>query len=175
MENNIRFYEDFSFQEDLMFVIRVYANISSMYYLPKTFYEYTTHPGGLYTAYRKGDGENLIKARKIILGFVEQYEIPIDWAKFDNAYLYNISWFIFRTLRLKEKKERERLIDSVLLADETVAVCKRLAETAASFDRRIARAIAQKKIRKAIFLIKFVHSGKAAKLQKIIGKLKGKR
>ena len=174
-KNGIRFYEDFAFQEDLMFVICVYANISSMYYLPKTFYEYTTHPGGLYTAYRKGDGENFIKARKIILGFVEQYRIPIDQARFDNAFLYNIGWFVFRTLHIQKGKERKRLINSVLSADETLAACERLAKTAVSFDRRIAAAIAQKKIGKAIFLIKFVHSGKAAKLQKLIGKIRGRR
>ena len=174
-ENNIRFYEDFAFQEDLMFVIRVYANISSMYYLPKTFYEYTTHPGGLYTAYRKGDGENFLKARKIMKGFIDQYQIPVDQVQFDNAFLYNIGWFIFRTLRLEEKKERKRLINSVLSDDETIDTCKHLATTAASFDRRIAEAIAKKKTGKAIFLIKFVHSGKAEKLQRFIGKIKGRR
>lgn len=175
IENDVRFYEDFAFQEDLMFVINVYANISSMFYLPKTFYEYTSHPTGLYAAYRKIDGENFIKARLIILSLIEKYDISIDRLNFDVGYLYNITWFTFRTLRLKDKKEKKELINNVLSAKETKDACEYLKDNATSFDRRIAKAIYNCKYKKAIFLIKFVYSGKAAKLQKFIAKLKGNK
>lgn len=174
-KNNVRFYEDFAFQEDLMFVINVYANISSMYYLPKTFYEYTTHPTGLYASYRKGDGENFVKARNIILSLIKKYDIAIDVLNFNTGYLYNISWFIYRTLRIKDKKEKKALINGVLSAAETKEACAYLKDNAASFDRRIATAIYNGKIKRAVWLIKFVYSGKAAKLQKFIAKLRGKK
>ena len=175
IENTVRFYEDFAFQEDLMFVINVYANISSMYYLPKTFYEYTTHSTGLYASYRKKDGENFVKARNIILSLIKKYYIAIDVLNFNTGYLYNISWFTFRTLRLKDKEEKNQLIDTVLTANETKDACEYLKDNAASFDRRIATAIYNGKIKRAIWLIKFVYSGKAAKLQKFIAKLRGKK
>ena len=37
-EGNIFFKVDFCYQEDLMFMIEVLANVSTMYYLPKAFY-----------------------------------------------------------------------------------------------------------------------------------------
>lgn len=175
IDNNVRFYEDFAFQEDLMFVINVYANISSMYYISKAFYEYTTHATGLYAAYRKIDGANFVKARRIMLSLIEKYDIAINKLNFDVGYLYNITWFIYRTLRLNDKKERNELINQVLTATETKDACSYLKDNATSFDRRIANAIYNGKYRKAIFLIKFVYSGKAAKLQRFIAKLKGNR
>ena len=174
-DNDVRFYEDFAFQEDTMFVINVYANISSMYYLPKVFYEYTTHPTGLYSVYRKTDGMNFVKARAIMLSLAKKYDIKINALNFNVGYLYNISWFTFRTLRLKDKKDRKTLIKEVLTAAETISACEHLKDNATSFDRRIAKAIARGKLKKAVFLIKFVYSGKAAKLQKFIAKLKGKK
>ena len=174
-ENGVKFYENFAFQEDTMFVINVYANISSMYYLPKTFYEYITHPTGLYSAYRKGDGANFVKARRIMLSLIEKYDIPADIRNFNIGYLYNISWFIYRTLRLKDKKERKALIGEVLAADSTKEACEYLKDNADSFDKRIAKAICGGKRRKAVWLIKFVYSGKAAKLQKFVSKLKGNK
>lgn len=174
-ENKIRFYEDFAFQEDTMFMINVYGNISSMYYLSQTFYEYTTHPTGLYSSYRKGDGENFVKARGIMRSLIEKYNIPADILNFNVGYLYNITWFIYRTLRLEDKKEKNSLIDGVLLAAETKDACVFLKDSADSFDKRIAKAICKGEKRKAIFLIKFVYSGKAAKLQKFISKLRGNR
>ncbi|MDY6367562.1 MAG: glycosyltransferase family 2 protein [Clostridia bacterium] len=174
-KGSVRFYEDFAFQEDTMFMINVYGNISLMYYLPQTFYEYTTHPTGLYTAYRKGDGVNFIKARNIMLSLIEKYDIPANFFNFNSTYLYNVGWYIYRTLRLKDKKEKNSLIDGVLLAEETKDACVFLADNATSFDKRIAKAICKGKKRKVIFLIKFVYSGKAAKLQKFIAKLRGNR
>lgn len=174
IENTVRFYEDFAFQEDLMFVINIYANISSMYYLPKVFYEYTTHPTGLYASYRKIDGANFVKARSIMLSLIEKYNIAIDILNFNTGYLYNISWFTYRTLRLKDKKEKKQLLGAVLMAAETKDACEYLKDNANSFDRRIATAIYNGKMKRAVWLIKFVYSGKAAKLQKFIAKLKGK-
>ena len=174
-EHGVRFYEDFAFQEDTMFVINVYANISSMYYVPKVFYEYTTHPTGLYAAYRKGDGANFVKARKIMLSLIDKYDIPADIQNFNVGYLYNVSWFIYRTLRLKDRKEKKALINEVLSADSTIDACEYLKDNATSFDKRIAKAICRGKKRKAVWLIKFVYSGKAAKLQKFVAKLQGNR
>ena len=172
VESDLKFYEDFAFQEDTMFVINVYANISSMYYLPEVFYEYTTHSTGLYSSYRKGDGKNFIKARDIMLSLIKKYDIPVNTLNFNVGYLYNVSWFIYRTLRLKNKKERKALIDEVLSAKQTYNACAYLKDNANSFDRRIAKAIFRGKKRKAVFLIKFVYSGKAEKLQKLFAKFR---
>ena len=173
--SDCRFPEELCFQEDLIFMIQVYAVIKSMYYLPKVFYEYVPLPTGLYASYRKTDGANFVKARNIMLSLIEKYDIAINVLNFNTGYLYNISWFIFRTLRLKNKKERKTLIKNVLTAAETKGACSYLKDNAASFDRRIAKAIYKGKTGTAVFLIKFVYSGKAAKLQQFIAKLKGNR
>jgi glycosyltransferase involved in cell wall biosynthesis len=56
--SNIRFDENICFQEDLIFMINVYGNLSSMYYLPKAFYNYVPVSSGLYSSYRKDGGES---------------------------------------------------------------------------------------------------------------------
>ena len=170
-----RFPEGICFQEDLIYMVQVYCAVKTVYYLAEAYYEYVPLPTGLYSAYRKTDGVNFVKARGIMLSLVDKYDIAIDTLNFNVSYLYNISWFTFRTLRLKDKKERKALIKEVLTATETISACEYLKENATSFDRRIANAIARGKLKKAVFLIKFVYSGKAAKLQKFIAKLKGKK
>lgn len=176
-ENHLEFYVGFSYQEDLMFMINVLANISSFYYLPEAFYEYYPMPTGLYSSYRKDGGVKFIEARKRINGLIEKYKIEnIDVKHLDETFLYNITWFIYRTNnRVPNKKERKSLINELLQNEEVVSVCIEMAKTAESFDRRMAQAIASKKNKLALFWIKFVYSGKAAKLQKLIAKLKGNK
>ena len=173
--NEIWFYEGFSFQEDLMFMINIYAYAKSLYYLPEAFYEYYPISGGLYTSYRENGGERFIEARKLIVSLIQQYEIPnIDWNTFNNGFLYNISFYVYRTTNyVKDKKKQKSLINHTLSDETVVSCCKDLAETATSFDRRIATAIAKHQLQKAIFLIKFVYSGKAAKLQKVVSEIRG--
>ena len=175
LENGILFEEGFSFQEDLMFMINVYANARSLYYLPEAFYEYVPLSTGLYASYRKDGGMKFVKARKIISGLIDRYGIPnIDRNQLNNGFLYNISFYIYRTQRLKDRKISEKLISEVLNDDCVISCCRELKLTAASFDKRIASAIADKKKRLAVFLINFVYSGKAEKLQRIIAKVRNK-
>lgn len=173
-DNDIRFYEEFSYQEDLMFMINIYGNAKSLYYLPKAFYEYVPLPTGLYSSYRENGGERFITARKKMLSLIEKYHIEnIDFTNFNIGFLYNITYFIFRTQNyIKNRKKRRLLITAVLDDSEVKNCCKQLTETAQSFDRRIASAISKGNIKLAVFLICFVHSGKAGKLQKTIAKLK---
>ena len=176
-DNNIRFYEGFSYQEDLMFMINIYAHTKSLYYLPEAFYEYIPLPTGLYSSYRKNSGEKFIKAREIILSLIEKYDIKnIDLNNFNIGFLYNISFFVYRTKNyVKIKEEVNRIIKNTLQSKAVVDCCKNLTVTAESFDRRIATAISKGDIRFAVFLICFVHSGKAGKLQKTIAKIKKRR
>lgn len=173
--NNIHFYSGFSYQEDLMFMINVYGNIKSMYYLNDAFYEYYPLSTGLYSSYRKESGTQFIAARKIMLELVHKYNIAIDDVNFNISFLYNISYYIFRTLnRVNSHLEQKRLIKRVLNDDVVVQCCKDLVEKATSFDKRIAYSIYNGHYYLTIWLIKFVYSGKAEKLQKQILKIKEK-
>lgn len=176
-KNHLEFYVGFSYQEDLMFMINVLANSSSFYYLPEVFYEYYPMPTGLYSSYRKDMGKKFIYARKRISDLIKKYQIPnVDYRHLDETFLYNITWFIYRTNnRVSNKKERKSLINELLQNDEVISVCEEMAKTAESFDKRIAQAIADRKTKLTLFWIKFVYSGKAAKLQKLIAKLKGNK
>lgn len=173
-DNNIRFYEGFSYQEDLMFMINIYAHTKSLYYLPQAFYEYVPLPTGLYSSYRSDSGEKFIRAREIMLSLIQEYNIKnIDNVNFDNSFLYNISYFIYRTKRyIKNHKEQKSIIKKTLTSSVTLECCSSLCVSAESFDRRIASAISKGNIKLAVFLICFVHSGKAGKIQKTIAKLK---
>jgi len=176
-DNDIRFNVNFCYQEDLMFMIEVLANVSTMYYLPKAFYCYEPSPTGLYSSYRKNSGEMFIKAFKEIKGLIEKYAIlNIDYVNLHNQFLYNICYYIYRTDgRIKDKKERDALIDGALKSAELKDCCEFLLPSVSSFDKRIASAIAMQKYKKAKRLIRFVHSGKAGKLQKFIAKIRGNK
>ena len=175
--NNIFFNVNFCYQEDLIFMIEVLANASTMYYLPKAFYCYEPSPTGLYSAYRKNSGEMFIKAFKEIKGLIEKYSIVnIDYVNLHNQFLYNVGYYIYRTNnRIEDKQEKIALIDGVLKSEELKNCCEFLVPNVFSFDRRIASAIVEEKYKKAVKLIKFVHSGKAAKLQKFIAKIRGSK
>lgn len=174
--NNIVFYEGFSYQEDLMFMINIYAHTKSLYYLPEAFYEYVPLSTGLYSSYRENAGEKFIKARGIITSLIKKYEIEnIDTVNFDVGYLYNISFFIYRTKNhIKDRRKQNRIIKETLTDPSVVKCAKSLSAAAESFDRRIATAIYKGNIKLAVFLICFVHSGKAAKLQKAISNIKNR-
>ena len=176
-DNNVRFYVGFSYQEDLMFMINVLANAESLYYLPKAYYQYFPMPTGLYSSYRQNSGEKFIESRRKIIELIEKYQIQnIDWAHFHNTYLYNICYFVYRTSqRIKDKKLRKELIYNALSSKELYDTCVYLSSVTSSFDARIVKAIIKKKYGKALCLIKFVHSGKATKLQKFIAKLRGQK
>ena len=159
-----------------MFMINVYAHAKSLYYLPRAFYEYIPLPTGLYSSYRENSGKKFIEARKIIISLIEDYTIKnIDFLNLNIGFLYNISFFVYRTRNyIHNRTRRNSIIKDTLTDTVVVECCKQLCETAASFDRRIALAIAKGNIKLAVFLINFVHSGKAAKLQKIVAKIKNR-
>lgn len=171
--NEIEFYEGFQFQEDLMFMINIYANTNSMYYLPKAFYEYIPHSSGLYTSYRKDGGVKFIVARRKMIELIEKYNIEnINYNNFNSAFLYNITYYIYRTIdRVADRKECKKIIYGILQDNVVIECCREVSEKGVSFDRRIASAICSGNIKYAIFLIKLVRSGRANKLQKIAAKL----
>ena len=158
-----------------MFMINIYAYAGSLYYLPEAFYEYYPTSSGLYSSYRENGGERFIEARKIMLSLIEKYKISnIDWNSFNNSFLYNISFYIYRTMNyINDKKKRNDLIEGILNNDIVIACCEELTKTATSFDRRIAKAISSRNKATVVSLIKFVYSGKAGKIQKIISKIRG--
>lgn len=177
INNNILFYEGFSYQEDLMFMINIYGNAKSLYYLPKAFYEYVPLPTGLYSSYRSNSGEKFIEARKRMLSLIKKYDIKnIDYNSFNISFLYNISFFVYRTNNIvKDRKQLNTIIEAILRNKTVIDCCKELSHTATSFDRRIATAISKGNIKIAVLLIRFVHSGKAKKLQKMIARINGNR
>jgi hypothetical protein len=169
--NQIRFYEEFSYQEDLMFMINIYGNIKSLYYIHEPFYEYYPLSTGLYSSYRENGGIKFVEAREKIISLIEKYDIAIDQLNFNTAFLYNISFYIYRTLNYKPPKYKVLICD-LLKNKVVIACCQELIPTASSFDRRIASCIYHGNTRMAICLIKFVYSGKAAKTQNVLLKIR---
>lgn len=101
--------------------------------------------------------------------------INLDYSSFNLVFLYNIGYYIYRSLHhVQDIQLRNRLITEVLNNELTNKICNELIKSAHSFDRRIACAIATNHFKAAIILIKFVHSGRAAKLQHIISNLRVK-
>lgn len=173
--NGLRFDPEFSYQEDLMFMIQVFANSFSFYYLPQAFYEYYPLSTGLYSAYRTSMGQNFIKAREKMNALIDKYHIQnVDKNNLNAGFLYNVTYFIYRTKkRVKNKKERRLLIYGLLKHHELAKCCQELLPVAASFDRRIAKAIVKGKYRYCLMLISFVYSETCKKVQKLIAKIKG--
>lgn len=172
----IEFYEGFSFQEDTMFMICAFAAANSLVYVKQAFYNYRPLPTGLYKAYRKTDGKKFLAARRLISGLIEKYDIEVNKDNSDGNFLYHICWFCYRTnKRIKDGKERKRLIEEVLKDDYTIEFCKDFYPRAVSFDKRIVKAISGGNIKKAMFYINFVYSGEAVKIQKFIAAIKGRK
>lgn len=173
-KNNIRFNEGFSYQEDLMFMIEMFFNANSLYYIDEVFYEYYPISFGLYSSYRENGGMKFIEAHKLINLLISEYSININKYNYENSFLYNISYYIYRTTnRVKDNKKQKQLIRDILNNETVIDSCLYLKDNATSFDKRIARAIYDKKQFMAILLIKFVYSGKASFFQEKIKRIYG--
>jgi len=177
LEHQISWNENISFQEDLMFTVTVFACASSMVYVKGAYYHYLQESGGLCSSYRENAGNKFIYARNEFDRLIKKYQmVNLDYPSFNSAFLYNITFYIYRSLyNIKDNKYRNKLIADVLNDELTKRICDNLLDSASSFDRRIAYAIAKRHFKVAILLIKFVHSGRAAKLQHFISRLRGNK
>lgn len=157
-----------------MFVVTVLACAETLSYVPGAYYHYIQQAGGLCSTYRQMAGRQFIYARNEFDRLIEKYGmVNIDYATFNSAYIYNIGYYVYRTLyNVKDKQKKQQLIADVLTDDLTVRICENLSNSGASFDKRIATAIVKRNFKIAIMLIKFVYSGRAAKLQRFLARIR---
>lgn len=172
---NIRFNESLSYQEDLLFMLSVYANASSMYYIDKAFYHYEVIQGGLYSSYKVNAFHMLLIARKEIYDLIKKYNIVnVDYNNLNIGFLYNITFQIYRTNKhIIEKKQRKILIDTILTNNEVIKCCSDMLSSATSFDRRIASAVVKGNKLYAIWMINFIFSNRKDKIIKLYLKIRG--
>ncbi len=168
-----RFDEKLCFQEDLLFMLGVYSCAPTVYYVPKAFYKYYQEAGGLCTSYREYAFDMFEYAKQKMDELIkEKQAVNIDFVNYNIAYLYNISYYVYRTKHyIKDKNKAKKHINNALKSKITYNACSILAEKATSFDKRIAKAITNKRYTLALWLIDFVYSGKAEKLTKFYVKI----
>lgn len=170
-DNNIQFDTSIAYEEDKLFVIEVIANCNSLYYIPKAYYKYDTSSGGLYSAFNPKAWNWYVNSYHKTRFLINKYNIQNTNNSYNgNAFIYNITWFLYRSQRIKDKTERKQLQDRVIRDAEVQSICSVIVDSLTSFDRRMAKAILSKNRWKAIKMIDFVYSGKKDKLLKLLGR-----
>ena len=168
-DNNIRFDTSTSYEEDKLFVIEAIANCSSLYYIPEAYYNYDTSSSGLYSSFNKNAWIWYVNTYKRFNRLIAKYEIVnVNKKYLADEFIYNISWFLHRSERIKDKKERREIQNNVIKDNEVQDICSNIIEILSSFDRRIAKAILSKNRFITTKLINFVYSGKKDRLLKIL-------
>ena len=168
-DNNICFDTNIAYEEDKLFVIEVLANCNSLYYIPKEYYKYDTSSGGLYSAFNQKAWVWYVKGYEKYKYLIDRYQIKNANKKYlANSFIYNISWFLYRSQRIKEKNKRRTLQNLVIKNSDVQRICSDIVELLTSFDKRTAKLILTKSRFFTIKLINFIYSGKKDKLLKII-------
>lgn len=168
-DNRIVFDTSIAYEEDKLFVIEVLANCNSLYYIPKAYYKYDTSSGGLYSAFNQNAWKWYVNSYFKVNYLIKKYNINNINNKYnENTFIYNMTWFLYRSQRIENKSERQQLQDRVIQDTEVHRICTEIVESLTSFDKRMAKAILSKNRWKAIKMIDFVYSGKKDKLLKII-------
>lgn len=168
-DNNIIFDTSIAYEEDKLFVIEVLANCNSLYYISKAYYKYDTSSGGLYSAFNTNAWKWYVNSYFKVKHLINKYNIKNINHKYNsNTFIYNITWFLYRSQRIENKAERQQLQKLVINNPEVRSICTEIVESLTSFDKRMAKAILTKNIWKVIKLIDFVYSGKKDKLLKIL-------
>lgn len=160
-----------SYEEDKLFVIAYLANCNSLCYLPHAYYKYDTSSGGLYSSFNPVAWNWYVASYRKFKSLIETYKIPnTNPAYLGNSFIYTLTWFLFRSKRIPDKKERKRLQKEVLEGRDVRAICEEILPSLTSFDYRMARAIVKGQRAYALFLIDFVYSGKKDKLLARLGR-----
>lgn len=168
-DNRIVFDTSIAYEEDKLFVIEVLANCNSLYYIPKAYYKYDTSSGGLYSAFNQNAWKWYVNSYSKVSFLIKKYNIKNINNKYNgNTFIYNMTWFLYRSQRIVNKSERQQLQDLVIQDAEVQRICTEIVESLTSFDKRMAKAILSKNRWKAIQMIDFVYSGKKDKLLKIL-------
>jgi glycosyltransferase involved in cell wall biosynthesis len=167
--NIILFEKGISYEEDKLFVIEAFCNCKKFYYIPKHFYRYVTGHEGLYSAFNKNGWIWYINAFEKYYYLIDRYSIRnINFAHINESFIYNITWFLYRAQRIKDRKERKSIINKVICNTALQKHCKTCITTLTSVDKLMAKSIILKNSFIAIKVIDFVYSGKKDKLFKII-------
>lgn len=169
-ERNVLFPEQLSWSEDCYFSVKYMANVETLIYVDKEFYVYVPLPGGLYSRFNKDGYIESVKIYKIFSELIKEYDIQnINYENRAQTFIYQISWFLYRTKgRISDKKQRKELQKAVLSCEGVREILTECLGLLTSFDRRMAKAILSKRRSYAMFIIDFVYSGKKDKLLKLI-------
>lgn len=168
-ENNIQFDTSIAYEEDKLFVIEVLANCESLFYIPKAYYKYDTSSGGLYSSFNPKAWKWYVNSYQRINQLIDRYQIMNTNSSYNcNSFIYNITWFLYRSQRIEDKRVRKLLQDQVVNDNDVQSICTEIVNTLTSFDRRMAKAILSKNRWKAIKLIDFVYSGKKERIVKLL-------
>lgn len=169
VDNSISFDTSIAYEEDKLFVIEALANCNNLYYIPKAYYHYDTSSGGLYSAFNKKAWAWYVNSYFKFKGLIKDYQINNANPKYlANSFIYNITWFLYRSQRIDDSKRRKELQKTVINDNRTQEICSQIVNMLTSFDRRMAKAILSKNRWKAITIIDFVYSGKKDNLLKIL-------
>lgn len=169
IKNNIRFDTSIAYEEDKLFVIEVFANCNSLYYIPKAYYKYDTSSGGLYSAFNKNAWHWYVNGYKKFNELINKYKIENAKKEYlANSFIYNISWFLYRSSRINNSRERRKTQKKVVKSSDVIGICNDIVSTLSSFDKLIAKFIISGNTFLSIRLIDFIYSGRKDKLFKII-------
>ena len=169
VDNNISFDTEIAYEEDKLFVIEVLANCNSLYYIPKAYYKYDTSSGGLYSAFNEKAWTWYVNSYYKFKKLIDDYQIKDANVRYlADSFIYNITWFLYRTQRIDNAKHRRELQRTVILDEKVQEICSQIIEIVESFDKRMAKAILSKNRWKANKMIDFVYSGKKDRLLKLL-------
>ena len=167
--NHISFDTSIAYEEDKLFVIEVLANCNSLYYIPKAYYKYDTSSGGLYSAFSEKAWTWYVNSYYKFKKLIDDYQIENANLKYlADSFIYNITWFLYRSQRIDNAKHRRELQRTVILDEKVQEICSQIVDTLESFDKRMAKVILSKNRWKAIKLIDFVYSGKKDRILQLL-------
>lgn len=169
VDNGILFDTDIAYEEDKLFVIEALANCNSLYYIPKAYYHYDTSSGGLYSAFNEKAWLWYVNSYSKFNKLITDYNIlNADLKYLANSFVYNITWFLYRSQRINNKAHKKELQNKVIRDERVQTICLQIVDTLTSFDRRMAKAILSKSIWRVVQTVDFVYSGKKDKLLKLL-------
>lgn len=169
----VRFSDGILYQEDKLFVIEVFALCESLIYIDKAFYKYEPSAEGLYSTFREESWHSYVKLYCKFKALIKDYSIKnIHIESIYEDFAYNITWFLYRSNRIKDTKKRKKLQNEVIHNNNVQMICNEIAESLTSFEKRMINAILSGNRFFAISMINFVYSGKKDRLIQVINRVK---
>lgn len=172
-ENRIYFDTKTSYEEDKIFIINVFLHSAGICYIPENFYKYEVHSTGLYSNFNIKAWQwyvyNYQKKQNLI---IENNIRNINQQALKEEFIYNISWFLYRSSSRKDIKNPRRLRYQVLKDANVISICRECLPMLTSLDRLIAKAICTQQCRFANWLIRFSFSPHKDKLLNLLKKFR---